>query len=74
MERCILLHHIPPLDHKIKKGRAMEQVTIFNLLGYIALCAMAFTILIPLGTAIKHCRAEKREKKLHAESTGHSLS
>jgi hypothetical protein len=52
----------------------MEQLGIFNLLGYIALVAMAFTILIPLGTAIKQCRAEKREKKLHVESTGHSLS
>jgi len=52
----------------------MEQISIFDLLGTIALCAMAFTIMIPLFTAIKHCRAEKREKKLHAESAGHSLS
>lgn len=52
----------------------MEQIGIFNLLGYLALVAMAFTILIPLFTAIKECRAEKREKKYHAEGTGHSLS
>ena len=52
----------------------MDAKQIFDLLGVIALVAMAFTILLPLGTAIKHCRAEKREKKGHAESAGHSLS
>ena len=51
-----------------------EQVGIYYLLGYLAIAAMAFTIMIPLFTAIKHCRAEKREKKFHAESAGHPLS
>ena len=50
------------------------QIGNFHLLGYLAVTAMAFTILIPLFTAMKHCRAEKRENKLHAENTGHSLS
>ena len=74
MDRCILLHHDRSFDYKITKDGAMEQIEIFNLLGYLALAAMAFTFLIPLFTAIKHCRIEKREKKLHAESAGHSLS
>lgn len=52
----------------------MGQIGLFNLLGYLALCAMAFTILLPLFTAIKKCRAEKRERKYHAQSTGHTLS
>ena len=55
-------------------GQVLEQIGLFNLLGYIAVAAMAFTILLPLFTAMKHCRAEKREKKFHAESAGHSLS
>ena len=52
----------------------MEQLNIFTMLGYAAIAAMAFTILIPLATAMKHCRAEKREQKNHAQNTGHSLS
>ncbi len=51
-----------------------SQIAIFYALGYLAVIAMAFTILIPLFTAIKHCRAEKREKSVDAESAGHSLS
>ena len=52
----------------------MEQINIFYMLGYLAVAAMAFTILFPLFTAIRHCRTEKREQKNHVESTGHSLS
>ncbi len=51
----------------------MEQISTINLLGGIALVAMAFTFLTPLFIAMKRCRAKKREKKLHAENTGHSL-
>ncbi len=52
----------------------LDQTNIFNLLGYLAVAAMAFTILIPLFTAMKHCRAEKREQKNYAQSAGHTLS
>ena len=52
----------------------MGHLDFMSVMGFIALGALAFTILIPLFIAIKHCRNEKREQKLHAQSAGHSLS
>jgi heme/copper-type cytochrome/quinol oxidase subunit 2 len=74
MERCGLLQCAARWCNNSVKDSAMMSGNIINMLGYIAIGALALTLLFPLITAMIKCRKEKRERKINAQNTGHSLS